>query len=92
MIMGLFNEHCDEIREQFAKGGASDELYVNAQYWKSLAEDHKFLRDKEVQRLNSIIESQLQSHVWELQELERENTILKAKLEEYKKQFGELNL
>lgn len=62
-----------------------EELETEVKRWRNEAEHCKEVNESETRRLQAIIDSQKQSHGWQILELERENEILKEELKKYKR-------
>lgn len=83
--MGILSDYWDEQIEEANREHYGEEAYLlikkheaEALEWKNIAQD----KDKEIGRLQSIIDSQRQSHAWQIAELEKENAALRLQIKE----------
>lgn len=87
--MSILGDFYDEQIEEYNRKHYGEEAYLlikkykaEALDWKIKAKNNELLRNAEVKRLQAIIESQRQSHGWQIAELEKENAALKLQIKE----------
>lgn len=81
--MGILSDYWDEQIEESNREHYGEEAYLlikkfqaEVLEWKEVARG----KDNEIKRLQSIIDSQRQSHAWEVAELEKENAALRLQI------------
>lgn len=81
--MGILSDYWEEQMEESNRKHYGKEAYLlikkyqaEVLEWKEIAHN----KDDEIKRLQSIIDSQRQSHAWEIAELEKENAALRQKI------------
>jgi hypothetical protein len=79
-IMGILSDYWEEQMEESNRRHYGEEAYLlikkcqaEVLEWKEIARN----KDNEIKRLQSIIDSQRQSHAWEIAELEKKNAALR---------------
>lgn len=61
-----------------------EKLEAEVEFFRNESEHYKEVNEIEIRRLQAIIDSQKQSHGWQILELERENKLLKEELKDRK--------
>lgn len=81
--MGILSDYLDEQIEESNRKHYGEEAYLlikkfqaEVLEWKEIARG----KDNEIRTLQSIIDSQRQSHAWEIAELEKENAALRQQI------------
>lgn len=81
--MGILSDYWDEQIEESNRKHYGEEAYLLIKKFQAEVLEWKLVahgKDGEIKMLQSIIDSQRQSHAWEIAELEKENAALRQQI------------